>query len=591
MIYRIFKFLHKPIVEEFSYILFFMLMMGAWDTIRLIFLKFSGICISLDTSMSYFCLFGRVGIWFIYAMVGACLIHFLHSKLLKYFLYLIVLTFFGIQHFLMQNFFFPISPTVFVLLSETTPRESNEFINQYIFSDAIIPTIKMVAIYALCIILMESVWHCVRKSLFLPQFLRVLISLFTVVILGVGLFYGKIFYDITQQTSADEEIFNMMPKDPFTSTYSSLVAVNIMKNNMRMAVENSRNASRPSLVNTMEKDSLNIVLVIGESYIKWHAQLYGYPLPTTPHLVSEQRNGRLFVFEDVVSTSNRTSVVMRDLLCCNNVSDGESWYTKPYLPSIFKSSGYRVDFWDNQHEFDPTAKASFTLNSFLYDPEIRKIAYDEINTSVYDYDGEFVADFASGLEKRNALHHFIIFHLMGQHHSASNRYPHDSFSYFTADSIKRNAPYLNRVKKEYIAHYDNATRYNDSVLYHIIKLFYNSNTVLVYLSDHGEEVYDYRDQCSRDYGEMTKNKLKYQFTIPFMVWCSDQFKTKYPNVISSLQEGLSRPLMIDNVCHTLFNLAGIKTEYYKSTLDILSPDYISPRRMIEGKYDYESYIN
>ena len=51
-----------------------------------------------------------------------------------------------------------------------------------------------------------------------------------------------------------------------------------------------------------------------------------------------------------------------------------------------------------------------------------------------------------------------------------------------------------------IPHYRNAkknpniyTLYNDYVLKNIIDLFRDKNTVVLYFSDHGEEIYDYRD--------------------------------------------------------------------------------------------------
>lgn len=76
-----------------------------------------------------------------------------------------------------------------------------------------------------------------------------------------------------------------------------------------------------------------------------------------------------------------------------------------------------------------------------------------------------------------------------------------------------------RKKKKEIADYDNATRYNDYVLMQIINRFRNQNTVLLYFSDHGEEVYDYRDHKGRDLSSNTisYNYLKYQHEIPFMI--------------------------------------------------------------------------
>ena len=66
-------------------------------------------------------------------------------------------------------------------------------------------------------------------------------------------------------------------------------------------------------------DSLNVVYVIGESYIKCHSQLYGYYLPTTPNLYQEKKKGNLFVFDNVVSPFNRTTLTMKNTLCCNSL--------------------------------------------------------------------------------------------------------------------------------------------------------------------------------------------------------------------------------------------------------------------------------
>ena len=54
----------------------------------------------------------------------------------------------------------------------------------------------------------------------------------------------------------------------------------------------------------------NIILIIGESYIKDHAQLYGYGKETTPRQVARtelSEKGHLLSFIDVISPSNLTS--------------------------------------------------------------------------------------------------------------------------------------------------------------------------------------------------------------------------------------------------------------------------------------------
>ena len=133
-------------------------------------------------------------------------------------------------------------------------------------------------------------------------------------------------------------------------------------------------------------DSLNIVVVIGESYITSHSRLYGYNLNTTPNLSKEQNKERLFVFNDVITSSNSTSLIMKNIVCCNNSSSGEDCYDYPSFLTIFKQAGYDVYFWDNQKSMAENAVYSYTLNSFLYNPEICKVAYTKTNDQSFQYD-------------------------------------------------------------------------------------------------------------------------------------------------------------------------------------------------------------
>ena len=341
-------------------------------------------------------------------------------------------------------------------------------------------------------------------------------------------------------------------------------------------------------VSPVEFDDISIVVVIGESYIKSHSQLYGYELATTPNLCREENEGRLFVFDDVISSSNSTSIAMRNILCCNNSSADEQWYDYPNFMTIFKQSGYNVYFWSNQVDFAKKETFSFTLNSFLYNSKICEFAYTKRNLQSYKFDEDLIKSFSDSINYSLNKHNLIIFHLNGQHHDVRERFPSDKFKHFNADSINRDEPYLGIAEKEYIADYDNATLYNDYVLHKIIEEFRNSNSILIYLSDHGEEVYDYRNQKGRDQGPLTANKLKYQYEIPFMVWCSDIYKEKYREKVNAIKNAVNRPFISDNLCNMLFNLGGIETPYYRDSLDLISPNYKCKNRRINNDFVYEN---
>ena len=139
-------------------------------------------------------------------------------------------------------------------------------------------------------------------------------------------------------------------------------------------------------------------------------------------------------------------------------------------------------------------------------------------------------------------------------------------------------------KKQVIAHYDNCTLYNDYVLDRIISIFRDRCSVLVYLSDHGEDVYDTGDNLGR------RVDSRQSYEIPFMVWCSDKYAAKHPANIKQLQSATARPAMLDNVCQLLFHLSGLQTPFYHQQRDILSPDYACPKRLINKNIDCDSLL-
>lgn len=70
--------------------------------------------------------------------------------------------------------------------------------------------------------------------------------------------------------------------DVYTNLLYSLYAPRVAQKECRKAIQLSYNLTDHS---KSANDSLNVVLIIGESYIKYHSPLYGYQLNTTPNLL------------------------------------------------------------------------------------------------------------------------------------------------------------------------------------------------------------------------------------------------------------------------------------------------------------------
>lgn len=184
---------------------------------------------------------------------------------------------------------------------------------------------------------------------------------------------------------------------------------------------------------------------------------------------------------------------------------------------------------------------------------------------------------------------FTILHLWGQHIAAKDRYPHTAqFNHFTRDSITVKKPWLTSAVRQAIAEYDNATYYNDALIEQVINHYRKTNAVIVYLSDHGEETYDWRPGIGRNASPMCANVLKYQFDIPFVIWCSDTYQTKHPEIMKAIKASLHKPMSSDIICNMLFHLAGLRTKYYRPSLDILSKKYHCPKRIVLDKYNYDA---
>ena len=93
----------------------------------------------------------------------------------------------------------------------------------------------------------------------------------------------------------------------------------------RNAIGSLHEAMESIAIDSCTFRSPEIVLILGESYNKHHAALYGYPLPTTPRLSQEEAAGRLYPFTDVVSPANFTVKAMHLLFSFASQDRQTAW--------------------------------------------------------------------------------------------------------------------------------------------------------------------------------------------------------------------------------------------------------------------------
>lgn len=327
-------------------------------------------------------------------------------------------------------------------------------------------------------------------------------------------------------------------------------------------------------VDSCEQNPPIIVFVIGESHNKHHSQIYGYSLPTSPRL-SGERN--LVIYTNAHTPVCHTQEAMRyifSLKSCNNSNDTLLQYV--LFPSVFKKAAFDVAYFDNQYTRS-RGGVDYSCDYFLSPKYIHNNCFDFRNEDLEKYDADFILRYKSQFAKgRKALN---IIHLKGQHIKYNRRYP-PSYSYFKPDDIQRKD--LSKDEKEIIAEYDNATRYVDDALSHIIEEFRKEDAVLVYLSDHGENIFDGKGhRLGRERPLDDKESIINIRQIPFLVWCSDSFIIKRPEKYKAIKNAANKPVCSDDVAYLLFDLAGINSYLIDSTRSVISPCFSPHKTKIE----------
>ena len=348
---------------------------------------------------------------------------------------------------------------------------------------------------------------------------------------------------------------------------------------------------RQSQVDSCSFRSPIILLLIGESYNKYHSPLYNPEArQTTPGLCQLHRQGNLIVYDDAVSPYNVTSKTFRHMFSTYYPGCGREWVDCTLFPALFRKAGYRVWFITNQFAGAENNKDhhDHAGGTIFNQGDLRRLQFTHMNTEAARFDMELLSQLPPA-DTLAAAPSLLIFHMIGQHEDYRERYPAE-YNHFTADSIRN--PFTDRDGCQIVAEYDNATLYNDAVVTSLLRQYASQDVVALYLSDHGEEVYDWRNSCYRTNSDyMTPQIARYQYEIPMLFYVSDSFKEQHPDLLAEIRAARHKPFLSTMLPFLLFHLAGIGQADYQPSLDILSPDYNEHYpRIIREDVDYDQLM-
>lgn len=295
-----------------------------------------------------------------------------------------------------------------------------------------------------------------------------------------------------------------------------------------------------------------VVLIIGESFSKYHSSIYGYKLDTNPLLSQLIESGNLYVYDNVTSPALNTIPVFKTMMSTYKLEYGESinWYECPTIPMIMRAANYRTCWFSNQsqkgfHDNVIAQYASLCDTSFFSGNRFAAMGKSDLDGDLIPIIDDYVRTNLDGRQ-------FHVIHLMGSHPDFTKRYP-DEFQVFASDDYLEALP----KQRESLASYDNSILYNDYVVSQLINIYKDKEAIIIYLSDHGLDVYDSRDDYVGHSRDNDLKSAKVGYDIPYMVYVTHTLKSNRPELIERIYQEMDTPFCIDNMVQKLMDIIGV----------------------------------
>ncbi|MBQ0045161.1 MAG: sulfatase-like hydrolase/transferase [Bacteroidales bacterium] len=484
--------------------------------------------------------------------------------------------------FLIVHFGGPLNSYMLLLLSETNSSESAEFIAEYLMS---IKTLKVLGLFSGCMCVALLVALCTKH---VARIIPKLSSICGSILIIVSLLRSAFLLHYFDSAYLDNYKYSFLTSCPIFTLINSLWQYDSLQNEALQLVDTINNYEDSEVIITgVEENDLKIILVVGESFNKYHSSLYGYSMETNP-LLKQQK---LAVFTNVISCSNSTSQVLKNLLSLSSFDSGAAWFERPLFPQIFRNAGFKVTFWSNQFYTKTNGNAWDNEGSFINDDRVSASCFDLRNVKGSRYDLEFVNDFFSSYGFEEGKNELLMIQLMGSHIDRRERFP-DDFCKFSINNYQNNHQWTDRQIQQ-IADNDNSILYNDYVLNEIIDKIKEESAVLIYLSDHGDETHEFRDCVGRafdfDSAEWGDKVLHNQVDIPFVIYVTESYEKTHSQKVKCINDSVDNAFVTDDLPHVLLDLASIQSLYFDPTRSLINSEFVVRKRFVENPQDFNLY--
>lgn len=305
----------------------------------------------------------------------------------------------------------------------------------------------------------------------------------------------------------------------------------------------------PEYVVDSSVDSLDIVVVIGESARADHFSLNGYHRLTNPQL-SQRTN--VVSLPYIYSEHTHTLASVPVLLTRADSLHPEYQYSETSFAAILRNEGYYTAWISNQDLGETFA---------AFPAECDTIVWLNAGKSVFVFSGWYDEELLPEIDKQLAMEHaknLLILHTIGSHWYYNNHVPEEHNYY---QPITDNRVVTNNTTESIVNSYDNTIRYTDLILDSVIARMADRCAIVIYLSDHGESLGENGYWLHAAGAEETKHPA-------CVIWYSDSFAQQFPHKIEALHVNKNNRYRTDFLFHSVLSVAGISIVDTDSIINI-----------------------
>lgn len=319
--------------------------------------------------------------------------------------------------------------------------------------------------------------------------------------------------------------------------------------NNRRIVSQDRPAFKGKV--SCDADDITVVFILGETVRESNLGINGYKRQTTPLLCKEKN---VVSLPHIYSQYGFTHTSVPYLLTRADSLHPDRAYQERSLISLFREAGYHTSWLANQESVD-------TYVYFM--KEADTLAYVNSGKSVYIYskwlDEDLLPVYGKEL-KRNVKRNFILLHTIGSHWWYNG---HFTDKYAKWKPVSNSRVISSNTPEQLINSYDNSILYSDYIWNRIINGVRNKNAIVVYLSDHSENL---GENGLWGHGQ-EGNALHHPGC---WIWYSDKYARLYPDKVNALKRNKDKYYNSSFLFHTLLSAGGVRTKYIEREYDVFN---------------------